>query len=179
MMKNSIGRFNPRSVAVVALALAIVAGAAAAILMTAAAQNDAEAAVRAVLMQSATGFERGDLAMLNRVYSNDESVTIFEGGYANNGWADYRDKHLVPEMKEMKNIKYTLSDIRVRVSGKMAWATYKYALGADRKESRVDVNGLGTAILEERDGRWQIMHTHTSAPRRAPAAAAPSPTPKG
>lgn len=122
----------------------------------------------------ATGFERGDLAMLNKVYANDESVTIFESGHANYGWADYRDHHLVPEMKEFKNTKYTLSDIKVKISGVTAWATYKYALAGDIEERHIDVNGLGTAVLEERKGRWLIVHTHTSAPRRPPAAA-PSP----
>jgi ketosteroid isomerase-like protein len=62
------------------------------------------------------------------------------------------------------------SDIKVKISGATAWATYKYALTGDIKERHIDVKGLGTAVLEERRGRWQIVHTHTSAPRRAPAA---------
>lgn len=173
-MKTLLTKFNARAVIMIALALATIATAIVGVRVVAGARDD-EKAVRDVLMQSASGFERGDLAMLNRVYSNDESVTIFESGSANYSWAEYRDKHLVPEMNEMKNIKYALSDIKVRVAGKMAWATYKYALTAALKDRNVDVNGLGTAILEERDGRWQIMHTHTSARRRPPAAAA---TPK-
>jgi hypothetical protein len=44
-----------------------------------------------------------------------------------------------------------------------------------RKTRHVDGAGLGTAVLEQRDGRWQIVHWHSSAPRRAPA---PSATPK-
>ncbi len=177
MTQNSVKRFNPRSLAIAALALALAVGVVAISRATATAHDNDEAAVRAALMQSATGFERGDLAMLNKVYANDESVTIFESGHANYGWADYRDHHLVPEMKEFKNTKYALSDIKVKVAGKTAWATYKYALTGDLKDRRIDVNGLGTAILEERGGNWLIVHMHTSAPRRAPAAA--SPTPKG
>ncbi len=177
MTQNSVNRLNLRSLAIFAFTLALVAGAALTFRTTADAQANDDEAVRAVLMQSATGFERGDLATLNKVYANDESVTIFESGHANYGWADYRDHHLVPEMKEFKNTKYTLSDIKVKVSGNTAWATYKYALTGDLKDRHIDVKGLGTAVLEKRGSGWQIVHTHTSAPRRAPAAAA-SPTPK-
>ena len=125
--------------------------------------------VVAVLMRNAQGFETGDLAMLDTLWANDESVTVFESGYANYGWADYRDHHLKPEIDEMKNVKYTLSDIKTRVSGNTAWATFKYALSADLKERHVDANGLGTAVLEKRGNDWKIVHWHTSAPRRPPA----------
>ncbi len=174
-MNTLVSKFNSR--VVVTIALVFVAAVGLAIKGTVAASDNEETAVSAVLMQSATGFERGDLAMLNRVYANDESVTIFESGHANYGWTDYRDHHLVPEMKEFKNTKYTLSDIKVKLAGNTAWATFKYALSGDIKDRHIDVNGLGTAVLEKRGGNWQIVHSHTSAPRRNPAAT-PTPKPK-
>jgi ketosteroid isomerase-like protein len=145
---------------------------------TARAYGDDEGAVRDALMKSALSFERNDLPMASQVWANDESVTVFEQGHANYGWADYRDNHLVPEMKEMKNTKYTLSDIKIKVTGTTAWATFKYAISADIGARHVDGGGLGTAILEKRPGGWQIVHWHSSAPRRAPATPAASPTPK-
>lgn len=134
--------------------------------------------VAAVLLRNAQGFETGDLAMLNTIWANDEGVTVFESGYANYGWADYRDHHLKPEIDEMKNVKYQLTDIKTRVSGNTAWATFKYALSADLKERHVDANGLGTAVLEKRGNDWKIVHWHTSAPRRAPAQPAAAAPPK-
>ena len=140
---------------------------------------DDEATVREALLKSATSFEKNDLALAAQVWANDESLTIFESGHANYGWADYRDHHLVPEMGEMKNTKYAFSDVRVHLAGKTAWATLKYTISADvpdnGKTRHVDGGGLGTAVLEQRDGRWQIVHWHSSAPRRAPV---PSTTPK-
>ena len=130
--------------------------------------------IRKVLTQSAAAFERGDMAAMEKAWANDDSVTVFESGHANYGWADYRDHHLGPEMKEMKNAKYTLSDIRVKVSGNTAWATFKYAISADIGTRHIDSGGLGTAVLEKRGDNWRIVHWHSSAPRRAPAAA---PTP--
>ena len=142
---------------------------------SAGAPHGEEEHVREALMQSAAGFEKGDMTVLNKVWANDESVTVFESGHANYGWVDYRDHHLMPEMKEMKNTKYTLSDIKVKLAGTTAWATFKYAISPDVGARHVDGGGLGTAVLEKRDGRWQIVHWHSSAPRRAPVPA-PSPT---
>ena len=106
-------------------------------------------------------FEKNDLAMASQVWANDESLTIFESGHANYGWADYRDHHLVPEMGEMKNTKYAFSDIKIHLAGKTAWATLKYTISADVMENgkprHVDGGGLGTAVLENREGQWRIV----------------------
>ena len=140
--------------------------------------ND-EAAVRDALMKSALSFEKNDLAMASQVWVNDESLTIFESGHANYGWPDYRDHHLVPEMSEMKNTKYAFSDMKIHLRGNTAWATLKYTISADvmdnGKSRHVDGGGLGTAVLEKRDGQWRIVHWHSSAPRRA---LTPAATPK-
>lgn len=125
--------------------------------------------VAAVLLQNAKGFETGDLKLLDTLWANDDHVTVFENGYANYGWSDYRDHHLKPEIEEMKNVKYQLSDINTSVSGNTAWATFKYTISADLKERHVDGAGLGTAVLEKRGSAWKIVHWHTSAPRSKPA----------
>jgi len=142
-------------------------------------QSNDEAAVREALMKSASSFEKNDLATATQVWVNDESLTVFESGHANYGWADYRDNHLGPEMKEMKNTKYSFSDIKIHLAGKTAWATFKYTIAADVMSNgqprHVDGAGLGTAVLENRDGQWRIVHWHSSAPRHAPTPAA---TPK-
>jgi ketosteroid isomerase-like protein len=161
------------------VALAVISATLLIVRQTAHARDNDEAAVRDALMKSAASFEKNDLAMASQVWANDESLTVFESGHANYGWTDYRDHHLVPEMGEMKNTKYALTDIKIHLSGKTAWATFKYTISADvpdnGKTRQVDGGGLGTAVLEQRDGRWQIVHWHSSAPRRAPA---PSATPR-
>ncbi len=148
---------------------------------TAFGQSSNEAAVRDALLKSASSFEKNDLAAATQVWANDDSLTVFESGHANYGWVDYRDNHLGPEMREMKNTKYAFSDIKIHLAGKTAWATFKYAISADvtdnGKQRHVDGAGLGTAVLEQRDGQWRIVHWHSSAPRRAPAPAA-SPKPQ-
>ena len=171
MKENSYRRFKALAIVIAA---GMAAGAASHSLRASQAGDDPTEHVRKVLLQSAAAFERNDMATMEKSWANDDSVTVFESGHANYGWADYRDHHLGPEMKEMKNAKYTLSDIRVKVSGNTAWATFKYAISADIGTRHIDSGGLGTAVLEKRGDDWRIVHWHSSAPRRAPAAA---PTP--
>ena len=121
------------------------------------------AAVRALFAAA----ERGDLAALDTLYAGD-SLTVIEGAGINRTWADYRDDHLAPELKEMRNFRYRPSEIEARVAGNVAWATFRYALQADVKERAVDIVGRGTAVLERRGSRWVIRHTHTSGRARRP-----------
>lgn len=134
---------------------------------TAAAQTREEKSIAAVLQQNAVGFAKNDMSIIEKIWSNSESVVVFEGGHANYGWTDYRDTHLAPEMKEMTNTKYDFSDIKTKVSGNMAYATMKYAISGDIGARHIEGAGLATAVLEKINGKWKIVHWHSSAPRRA------------
>lgn len=134
----------------------------------ASAQSKDENLIREVLKQNTDSFAKNDMPTLDKIWANDEAVIVFENGYANYGWSDYRNNHLGPEMKEMTNTKYDSSDIKIRVSGKMAYATFKYTISGDSNGRHFDSGGLGTAILEKRSGHWVIVHWHSSAPRRQP-----------
>jgi len=137
------------------------------------AQSNDEKAVIDVLTREAAAVEKGDLPALDKIWANDETVTVFESGHANYGWNDYRNTHLGPELKEFKNTKYAFSDMKVKTSGNLAFATFKYTLSADMGTRHVDSGGLGTAVLEKQGGKWRIVHWHSSAPRRQPTPATP------
>ncbi len=64
---------------------------------------------------------RNDIAALDKIWANDPAVNVFENGYANYGWLDYRNNHLAPEMKEFTNLKYVIVDPKIKVSGTTAW----------------------------------------------------------
>lgn len=111
--------------------------------------------------------ERKDFAGLDTLYAGD-SLTIVEGAGINRGWADYRDTHLGPELRELQNLRYRPFELQVRASGDLAWATFRYAIAAQLGERTLDQVGRGTAILERRGTRWLIRHTHTSSRARRP-----------
>ena len=122
------------------------------------------ATVRALFAAS----ERNDMVALDSLYAGD-SLTIFEGAGVNRGWADYRDHHLGPELKEMKNLQYQPADLEVHVDGGTAWVLFRYALKADMNGRAADVFGRGTAILERRGTRWVVRHMQTGGRARRPS----------
>ncbi len=126
------------------------------------AQTDVEKAVADVLKREAAAIEKGDLQALDKIWSNDASVLVFENGGVNEGWENYRNKHLAPELKSFKDLKFVVSDIAVKADKKIAWATYKYTLAADFNKQKIETGGVGTMIFEKKDGKWLIVHSHTS-----------------
>ncbi len=110
-----------------------------------------------------------DLAGLDTLYAPDPGVRVIEGAGVNKGWADYRDHHLAPELKEMKNFRSRYYDVEPQVRGNVAWASFRYELGVDTPRGPAESEGRGTAILEYRKGRWLVVHLHTSGRRKVPA----------
>jgi ketosteroid isomerase-like protein len=112
-----------------------------------------------------------DLDALSAFYHPD--VTIFEGGGVNNGWVDYRDHHIGPELKGFENLQFDHRNVAVHIldGGLVAYVTSEYALKARTGGRDVDSGGLETLVLVKTSGTWKIRHSHTSARRRpAPAA---------
>lgn len=130
-------------------------------------QSTDVARVSATLTALFAASERQDMAALDSLYAGD-SLTIFEGTGVNRGWTDYRDHHLAPELREMKNLQYRPSDLEVHLDGGTAWVLFRYTLKADMNGRHVDSIGLGTAILEQRGARWVVRHVQTAGRSRRP-----------
>jgi ketosteroid isomerase-like protein len=123
--------------------------------------------VRATLEALFRAVESGDMAALDTLYAGD-SLTVVEGAGINRGWADYRDHHLAPELREMAGFQYRPAEIEAHVGGDLAWALFRYTIRGRAGERDLDLVGRGTAILERRGSRWVVRHTQTSSrPRRA------------
>jgi ketosteroid isomerase-like protein len=126
------------------------------------------AAIEAWLKGYDAAFNAKDLDRLATFYHPD--VTIYEGGGINNGWIDYRDRHLGPELKAFENLQFGHSNTRVSVlpGGQSAYATSDYFIKAKMGERILDARGLETLVLiKDADGNWKIRHSHTSS-RPAP-----------
>jgi ketosteroid isomerase-like protein len=92
------------------------------------------------------------------------SVTIYEGAGMNDGWADYRDRHLGPELKMFENLEFGHSNRRIHMLGdRAAVAISEYFIKAKMKDRVLDNVGRETLVLEKQsDGSWKIRHSHTS-----------------
>jgi uncharacterized protein YcnI len=135
------------------------------------AQSNEAATVEARLKGYDVAFNAKDLDKLATFYHPD--VTIYEGGGINNGWIDYRDRHLGPELKSFLNLEFGHSNTKVTIlpGGQSAYATSEYAIKAKMGERDIDSGGLETLVLVKGgDGAWKIRHSHTSSRARRPPA---------
>ncbi|MBI4410519.1 MAG: DUF4440 domain-containing protein [Gemmatimonadetes bacterium] len=125
-------------------------------------------AVRRVVEALAEHTQARDLAALDTLYAPDAWVQIIEGAGVNRGWADYRDNHLKPELAEFESFTYRYYEVEPQLRGNVAWAPFRYELSAHGPRGHLEVEGRGTAILDKRDGRWLVVHLHTSGRRKGP-----------
>jgi ketosteroid isomerase-like protein len=138
--------------------------------LTSGPQNAAGGAIEQWLKAYDAAFNAKELDKLATFYHPD--VTVFEGGGVNHGWADYRDRHLGPELKGFENLQFSHSAVKVNplADGTAAYVTANYSLKAKMGERDIDSGGLATYVLiRGTDGTWKIRHSHTSSrPRPRP-----------
>lgn len=130
-----------------------------------AAQTSDEDAVRRVVEAFAEYSQAKNLAAIDTLFAPDSWVHIIEGASVNHGWADYRDHHLAPELAEFENFRYRYFAIEPQGRGAVAFTPFRYELSVDTPRCHVEVEGRGTAVLEQRDGR---LDHRTSAHFRGP-----------
>lgn len=123
-------------------------------------------AVRRVLEAYAGLVQAKNLAGADTLFAPGGGVHIIEGAGVNHGWADYRDNHLGRELPEFTNFRYFAIEPQVR--GELAWASFRYELAAHTANGHIEMEGRGTAVLEKQNGRWVIVHQHTSGRRKTP-----------
>jgi ketosteroid isomerase-like protein len=125
------------------------------------------ARVAAVLTAVFAAQERGDMAALDTLYAG-ESLTVIEGASINRGWTDFREHHLGPELKAMRNLQVRPTEIEVHVDGRTAWAVFRYTQKAEGTTRTIDSVGRGTAIFERSGNRWVVRHYHAGGRARRP-----------
>lgn len=139
-------------------------------LLSAQANTRTEADVRKVVQQFESGVNARDLSKIEPLMAAD--LVALENGHRNDGWVDFRDHHLVPEMKEPAPESKT-ELMKIKVSKDMAWAYTKTEMKMIPKTGD-PVNMLlwSTYILEKRGKEWKIVLLDWSLRRLRPPAVA-------
>lgn len=128
-----------------------------------------ETEVRRVIQQFEQGLAEHNLAKIEPLMAPD--MVAFENGHRNDGWQDFRDNHLVPEMKEPAPPS-TSAIVKVTVTDKMAWGYTKTTMTLTRKSGeKVEATLWSVYVLEKRGGDWKIVALDWSflVPRPTPA----------
>ncbi|MFB3812636.1 MAG: DUF4440 domain-containing protein [Terriglobales bacterium] len=114
-----------------------------------------ESAVRAVVQQFEAGLQARDLKQIEAAVADD--LVAFENGHRNDGWADFHDHHLLPEMKEPAPPTRT-EFVRASAATDMAWAYTRSEMTLTRKSGEKVVARLWSIyVLEKRRGQWKIV----------------------
>jgi ketosteroid isomerase-like protein len=139
---------NRRAVALGAVAVVLVAGHA---------QADArpEDTARDVVIRFERALQDHDVPGIAALVAND--IVVFENGHRNDGWQDFRDNHLVPEMNEPKHPAKS-TPVKLRATPQMAWGYTRTELFADPAKPKTVTHILwSVCILEPRQDRWRIV----------------------
>lgn len=134
-----------------------------------------ETSIRQVLKEYQAAMEARSVEKLAAVVTDD--LLILEGTHKNDGWADYRDKHIGPEMAEWKEFKIENPVIsRLEVDGALAYIVQEATYTIVFADKTVAMLGAETFILGKTDAGWKIKHVHLSGKRiGTPKSGAPRP----
>jgi beta-aspartyl-peptidase (threonine type) len=122
---------------------------------------DPRAEIVSMLTASAATWNRGQLDAFMNDYARD-SVTYIARGHEGNGWQKLYDGYRAAFFAPGKHSdSLTFEEIRVHVlSPTLAYCTARFAL---HRGDSLTGSGPFTLVLEKRDGRWLILHDHTTA----------------
>jgi ketosteroid isomerase-like protein len=97
-------------------------------------------------------------------------LTIMEGVHLNTSWADYRDNHIGPEMKEWKEFRVEdPSVVSVTTAGDWAYAVTRATYTLVFPDKSMVIDSAETFVLVKKDGKWLIRHIHSSGKKRPEA----------
>ena len=119
------------------------------------AKNKDENQVKKVIHEFEDGLNKKELSRIEAVV--DADIVVFENGHRNNGWIDFRDNHLVPEMKE-SGLEVKSGLVKLTVSKDIAWAyTSAHFILSGAQGATRQAELWSVYVLEKRKGQWKIV----------------------
>lgn len=122
---------------------------------------DPAPAIERVLTEQAAAWNRGDLEAFMDGYWRSPELVFTSGGNVQRGWRTTLERYLASYGTSPETMgRLTFSDLEIHPLGDgAAWALGRWGLEYDGGESP---GGIFTLVFQEIDGRWLIVHDHTS-----------------
>lgn len=121
--------------------------------------SDVDAQVRATLAQQIADWNRGDVDAFMQSYWQDPNVRFASGGDIKRGWANVLAQYKVryPDKSAMGALMTAELDVTALADdAALAFGRWIVTAGGE------DYCGLFSLVLRRVDGRWVIVHDHTS-----------------
>lgn len=115
------------------------------------------AAVQQVITRFGEYLQAGDLAAVEPLFRPRGHVLIDTATL--HSWVEYRDQYLTPELARTK-ARYAHTAVEAVVRGDVAWVAFRRVFAGTGGGG--EVQGRGTAVLEQIDNHWVIVHLHMS-----------------
>lgn len=143
------------------------------VLSGAQAANDADA-VKAIISDVASGWERGDGAAFRKHFLDFDGARYIEGGGQNLGLNDLVQRHVEPEKDSLEYLKLDFSNVQIHFEGSFTWAIADTRIkGKVRKTgTEFDRTGYETFLFRKVGDAWKVVHTHSSSRPYRPTPAA-------
>ena len=130
-------------------------------------------------------WQLGDVELLHQAYADD--VTVVSGAWEPPvlGWANYLADYQ-RQRARVQQVRMDRLNTYVHVSGSFGWACYQWEFSGVVDGQQNAARGQTTLLLEKRNGKWLIVHNHTSliqavsspAPAATPASTPPPAQPE-
>jgi ketosteroid isomerase-like protein len=112
-----------------------------------------------IVLEQSDAWNRGDIDAFMTGYWNDPSLTFSSGGETHRGWQDTRDRYLKKYPNRSVMGKLTFSKLETESLSDSA----AIMLGNWHLERDKPVGGNFTLVWRKIDGKWLIIHDHSSA----------------
>jgi ketosteroid isomerase-like protein len=122
---------------------------------------DPRPAIERVLTEQAAAWNRGDLQAFMDGYWRSPELVFTSGGNVQRGWQTTLDRYVASYGTSPETMgRLTFSELEIHPLGDgAAWALGRWRLEYDGAESP---GGVFSLVFREIDGRWLIVHDHTS-----------------
>jgi len=128
----------------------------------------------------------GNVELLHQYYA--DNVTVVSGNWEAPvaGWANYEQGYRA-QRQRVEGVTLDRSNTLIAVRGNFAWCDYQWQFTAVVDGKPSIARGHTTLVWEKRNGRWLVVHNHTSlvgemkeiTPAPAPKPPAPEPAVPG
>ena len=128
------------------------------------AQNDDSVALTVIIDAIEKGWEQGDGTPFRTHYLDFEGARYIESGGQNEGLTDLVEHHVEPEGDALSDFELSLSNVETHVEGDFAWAITDVEVKAtvNRDNRKIHNRGYETFLFRRVDGKWKVIHTHSS-----------------
>lgn len=122
------------------------------------------AEIRALFDEFNAAWERRDPAFIERFYAHDPDELFFFERRQLTGWNTIRELYATMFASASRGtVKSTYSNLQVRARGDAGWLAVNFRLEVREPDGTTSVDdGRESMVFERRNGRWVVVHRHTS-----------------